>query len=256
MGSLGSNELLAVIGNPQRLNPYSYARNNPVRFIDPTGQQEEESGGLWGSIKRILFNDAAREQRFRTITEQNVQYGTFYGFAPEQQGQIGKGVAESAKFAKTVAPIIAEVAIMGLTAGAGNFTINGMWKSGVQKVVGKIPGLGKVSREVLSEAIESYGTNFVNKLREQIDKGEGINWSEIAEASAKEAGGGAVGKLAGAAFLNQIKEDLEKLAPEATTLKQKIYLAGGQKAVEQAEKLLGTLATKMAEEAAAEFSDE
>jgi len=33
-------ELDQLLGNPQRLNPYSYTLNNPINYVDPTGESE------------------------------------------------------------------------------------------------------------------------------------------------------------------------------------------------------------------------
>ena len=51
LNNASKEELEKVLMNPQRLNPYSYANNNPVKYIDPTG----ETPLVWDYTTDIMF---------------------------------------------------------------------------------------------------------------------------------------------------------------------------------------------------------
>jgi len=38
------DRLFELVADPQSLNPYSYARNNPVKYVDPSGEYNVETG--------------------------------------------------------------------------------------------------------------------------------------------------------------------------------------------------------------------
>jgi len=48
----------AALGDPQKWNRYAYARNNPLRFVDPTGMDDEES-----RPPLFAYDDAGSEMR-------------------------------------------------------------------------------------------------------------------------------------------------------------------------------------------------
>ena len=54
---LSADTLVPEPGSPQSFNRYSYVRNSPLRFVDPTGYFEEDQLRDWyGDDWRSLFN--------------------------------------------------------------------------------------------------------------------------------------------------------------------------------------------------------
>jgi hypothetical protein len=55
-----------MLADPQRFNLYAYVRNNPLRYIDPKGEEielfgnEEERQKLLAAIKNAVGTDAAK----------------------------------------------------------------------------------------------------------------------------------------------------------------------------------------------------
>ncbi len=88
-----------VLGDPQSLNDYAYSRNNPLRFIDPTGLYNIETGQVekgdtpdiivnsinktfgintnWNTVKDVSFySDRFKGQTLDQIVGQSLRIGT------------------------------------------------------------------------------------------------------------------------------------------------------------------------------------
>ena len=68
---------LAALQNPQRLNPYAYALNSPYRYVDPTGLEGDEAGGIDPSSVAVNaaedFEEGTRGRTEEEITREGVE---------------------------------------------------------------------------------------------------------------------------------------------------------------------------------------
>ncbi|MEM6731843.1 MAG: hypothetical protein AAF658_09815, partial [Myxococcota bacterium] len=154
--------------SPWEHNLYAYAGGNPASFIDPSGLGREE-------FEACLAGDCSGF--------------TKGGINPDE---VFAGVAESSQFAKTAAPVVAEIATLPFGASAGGKVVGAVKSSGVlAKIGGAAKGAwnwtkglfrGKGGKAATREVAEesgghagamlnyhlpgvSYGANATSKLR-------------------------------------------------------------------------------------------
>ncbi|MGH9627243.1 MAG: RHS repeat-associated core domain-containing protein [Bryobacteraceae bacterium] len=53
--------------DPQQFNCYAYARNNPLRFLDPTGERLQSSGDVNEFSERGRFVTQQPRQQFKLV---------------------------------------------------------------------------------------------------------------------------------------------------------------------------------------------
>ncbi len=88
-------------GNPQSLNRYSYTRNNPIRFNDPSGYFEEEQLIDWyGNDWQDQFDEAWQKILLEAQFGDAITYGSNTAVFVDDQNmlagwQIGAGKAQS-----------------------------------------------------------------------------------------------------------------------------------------------------------------
>ena len=95
-------------GNPQSLNRYSYGLNNPLRYTDPTGHEEEEEPyyifvGGYGTTSQSNPSDWGPMINNLGLKGEGVDYGFFEW----QSGWSGKGTASIDRSTADAAPELA-----------------------------------------------------------------------------------------------------------------------------------------------------
>ena len=91
----GKSPLLA---DPQQQNSYSYARNNPLRFSDPTGKASKDSAvaGIFGAFKAETAEQAAALQGIYAAFAQSASNGTIAVGGLAEKAYQNSGVARFA----------------------------------------------------------------------------------------------------------------------------------------------------------------
>jgi RHS repeat-associated protein len=61
--------------NPQQWNAYSYVGNNPLRFVDPTGEELIRKPGDRRDVPRFFSDGQATEMRLPCLTTNGPEFG-------------------------------------------------------------------------------------------------------------------------------------------------------------------------------------
>ena len=107
-----------MVGDPQRFNLYAYVRNNPLRFIDPTGEAiellgtEEERRQILNIIKEMVGKKAGAYLYENTVTQSDGSVKYFVGVRDASPGQ--KDFKDQNEVAGELKPIIDDKKVVGI----------------------------------------------------------------------------------------------------------------------------------------------
>ena len=158
--------------DPLSLNLYTYCQNNPILYVDPSGNVIRFSDGIdiWGGIKKVYtdisdFLYKLQAHAFGHYGADGVVYIT------EDQSEIYRAGAD-----------IMAGEVVGGAAGAAGKVI-----SGTAKTAGSIKGTVKSAYDIAKEGGKHSGfyKQYINKSRKEIEKGIKSIEKEIAEHQAK-----------------------------------------------------------------------
>jgi RHS repeat-associated protein len=90
-GELSAPELPAFLGQPQKLNLYAYALNNPVRYNDPTGLDEAETMATIGDVTGLAASVAEEAHVWTSTLSKGGQ------FVASGAGKVATGVGVAIK---------------------------------------------------------------------------------------------------------------------------------------------------------------
>jgi RHS repeat-associated protein len=202
--------------DPVDNNLFLFNKNNPERFFDPDGKRpigiiEKIHNSkmykllfdidYWQSVKGPSRADKIIERLEKSGVPDYQVYPTQSFIQADEN--MAKELAASGKFVTSVAPIIGDFAVIGLTAGASSLTQAGIIKGIVNKIPFAKFGFSNKMQTVLTEVLTSTLDEFVKTFSKEFVKTYGDN--EIFAESGKKA----FGKLVGASISNLMFKDLE-----------------------------------------------
>ena len=95
------------MSDPQALNAYAYARNNPIRYVDPTGETYAEASwgylvgwakGLWGTLTAsyyaLIYPEATKEVIMQKAKEAVVAWRATFTDLFSNSTQVGSEILE------------------------------------------------------------------------------------------------------------------------------------------------------------------
>ena len=101
------NDVVKVLSDPQALNAYAYARNNPIRYVDPTGETYAEASwgylvgwakGLWGTLTAsyyaLIYPDATKEVIMQKAKQAVVAWRATFTDLFSNSTQVGSEILE------------------------------------------------------------------------------------------------------------------------------------------------------------------
>ncbi len=169
--SITEMDIYQYLSDPQALNSYSYARNNPLQYIDPTGEFFGSFGVDMSNSQRSIaqsFYNLAGYLNNQAITGQLLGFREL-GMASNIAGDVASNVANIVDPRQGAGTRLFAVGMAALDVGSGGegsaakkLTSNELGKIG-ERLLEKIVGSGKVHSYHM---VEGVGKRFIDRETE------------------------------------------------------------------------------------------